>query len=433
MENYRPISILPFLSKVVEKLIVIRLNKYLEKYNILTNAQFGFRKGYSTSTAIFTSVDAVRKYMDNGFLVAGIVIDFAKAFDSLNHVILKAKLERYGINGTPLSLIENYLKDRQQIVHIGKFQSEIKSINLGVPQGSILGPILFLLYINDLPLQLVHASPVLYADDTNLLIADRNERALITKVNEELKHLYLWCSSNAIQLNPQKTVYMLFHSEAKRVEELSPVIYNSSLIARTNNTKFLGIVIDNHLKFTDHIRLIMKKASYGLHVLARSRHFFTSDILVNLYYAFVHCHINYGIVVWGCTYKTHLLPIFRLQKRALRVVLRCTSNEIVNMFEFFDVLNVYNLVTYNIAQLMFQILHDKLNINTVCLQPSHRTTDAIPQRLLLPKIRTNYGKNTLEFTGAACWNSLNAETQILTSFGLFKKSVKQHLMSENCM
>lgn len=175
----------------MEKLNVIRLNAYLETYNILRNAQFGFRKGYSTSTAILTFVDAVWKYIHNGFSAAGIFIDFGKAFDSLNHGILKAKLERYGINVTPLSLIENYLKDKQQIVHVGKIQSEVETINLGVPQGSILGSILFLLYINDLPCKLVHASPVLYADDTNLLIADRNERAVITKVNEELQNLYL--------------------------------------------------------------------------------------------------------------------------------------------------------------------------------------------------------------------------------------------------
>ena len=215
ISNYRPISILPSFSKIFEKLVYNRLMNYLNKYFVLSKNQYGFRSNYSTSLAILEMVDKISEAIDNKYYSLGIFIDLSKAFDTLNHDIMLGKLEYYGIRGQALFWFKSYLQNRSQYVTYNGCESPHLPISCGVPQGSILEPILFLIYINDIinVSELLHS--ILFADDTNLFAFHRDLNSLVDLINKELKVLSLWFKVNKLSLNVDKTVFMVFTSNQK--------------------------------------------------------------------------------------------------------------------------------------------------------------------------------------------------------------------------
>lgn len=215
--NYRPISTLSAFTQIFEKLVYKQLISYIEKYNILTECQFGFRKGHSTEQAIIEITDNLRKSIDNNLYTCGVFLDFAKAFDTVNHKILLAKLEKYGIRGTPLKWFNSYLTDRQQYVEIHNVRSSIKTVICGIPQGSTLGPLLFLLYINDIVNSSDKLSFRIFADDTNIFASSKNAKELESTINQELVRVKNWCDINKLSINLQKTNYMIIKSPQKKM------------------------------------------------------------------------------------------------------------------------------------------------------------------------------------------------------------------------
>ena len=204
--NYGPISILPSFSKIYEKIISNRILSYVEKYGILAKSQFGFRKKHSTYMAMMQLYDKVSEAIDKNEFCVGIFIDLSKAFDTINHDILLQKLYTYGIRGIPNLLIKNYLENRKQFVDYKNCQSNMNDITCGVPQGSILGPLLFLLYINDMSKISKLLYFILFADDTNILYSNRDIWQLMNIVNSELKNLSDWFKANKLSLNIKKPI-----------------------------------------------------------------------------------------------------------------------------------------------------------------------------------------------------------------------------------
>lgn len=240
ISNYRPISILPFLSKVVEKLIKQRLSNYLQKFRLLTPIQFGFRRGLSTNLALTALTDKLKTEIDKGKYVGSVFIDFTKAFDSINHDILFCKLASLGINGPALQLLRNYLHNRTQTVSISGVLSETKTVNKGVPQGSILGPLLFLIYINDLPNCLTSVTDcILYADDTTIFTAQEKLSSVISQLNHDLANISYWCHNNQLLINPSKTKFVVFSTPTKPRDHLNPVYINNHAIVATDECTFL--------------------------------------------------------------------------------------------------------------------------------------------------------------------------------------------------
>ena len=255
--NYRPISILPVLSKILEKVVLKRLLDFLNKHDILNSSQFGFRKHHSTTLALIDLIDNISNSLDNKDYTIGVFLDLSKAFDTINHEILLNKLSYYSIRGRQLTWFSNYLSNRQQYVNFNGTSSQRNIIKCGVPQGSILGPILFLLYINDILNSSSFFKFILFADDTNIICSDKSLTTLLHNVNVEMNKVSLWLKANKLTLNTMKTKFMLFVPKNKRVNTDTVKLYiDGSEIEQTKIQKFLGVIINSQLDWKHHINYI---------------------------------------------------------------------------------------------------------------------------------------------------------------------------------
>ena len=283
--------------------------------NLITIEQFGFRTGHSTELAAIQLVDPLTKQMDMGEVPTNIYIDLSKAFDTLDHSILLAKLNYYGVCGLENILFREYLSGRHQYVDYNDAKSETKSVSIGVLQGSILGTLLFLIYINDLPSVTPIFYMVMYADDTTLY-CNLNGVNSEVNINNELSKISEWLSSNKLSLNIKKTKFMVFHTPQRRVNY--PVLkLNNVNIERVSQFNFLGVVVNSTLKWDKHIAHISLIISRATGVIFRLRRIYPREILLTLYNTLILPHLSYCILVWGSKIKNNH-PLLLLQKKAVR-------------------------------------------------------------------------------------------------------------------
>ncbi len=334
-DNYRPISLLPNFSKVLEKVMSNRLTLFLESNNLLCNEQFGFRKGHSTLHPLVHFLNHVAEAKNANKYTISIFCDLKKAFDTVNHKILLKKLSNIGVRGVELEWFADYLSNRKQFVHINGKNSTLLEIILGVPQGSILGPLLFLIYINDLP-DCNSLKNSLFADDTSLLESHESLPVLVSKINTEFQKVITYFKINKLALHLDKTKFIVFFQNKGTPSPNIVFNYNNlntptldpALIfpmACVNDLavpkiKFLGVQIDPFLNFKEHLQLINNKLSTGLFFLRTVRNFLNEKALKYLYYSLVHCHIIYAIHIYSSASESLLKSIFLKQKNAIRII-----------------------------------------------------------------------------------------------------------------
>ena len=324
--NYRPISVIQAVAKIFEKIIFDQLSAYLQANKLLADSQSGFRKNHSTMTALLDATDEWPLNIDKGLVNAIVFIDLKKAFDTVDHKILLTKLEMYGIRDMSLKLFESYLTDRQQKCNINGTLSNPMPISCGVPQGSALGPLLFLIYINDLPNCLQHSTPRMYADDTGLTIASISPTEIETKMNTDLSNINKWLYANKLSLNIAKTEFMLVTSRQKlRTMATYPKInINGQPVTEVEVSESLGLHIDNTLSWNNQIDHITKKVSAAIGAIKRIRPFVTQTTLLSMYHSWIQPHFDYCSEVWGNigVVLTHKLQ--KLQNRAVRIITSST-------------------------------------------------------------------------------------------------------------
>ena len=282
VSNYRPISILPVISKLFERCMSQRIINFLARFSILSPSQFGFLKGKSTTDAFVKITEYVYSCLNAKHHGMGIFIDLKKAFDTVNHRILLMKLERYGVRGLPLAWLTSYLRNRRQFVSVEGRCSRQKTSNIGIPQGSILGPILFLIYINDITLISEIFTVISYDDDTTFLIDNSNYNSLILQINNELLKRNQWLMANKLSLNLDKTFKLLFSYQHDATESYLDVIFNHNTINMEEKGEFLGLTIDSNIKFTHHIRNISSKIFRSVGVFYKLKNLLPDKILLNL-------------------------------------------------------------------------------------------------------------------------------------------------------
>ena len=297
--NYRPISLLSNINKIFEKLMYTRLYNFLDIHNCIYNLQFGFREKHSTNHALFSITEKIREALDNNNFACGICIDLQKAFDTVDHNILLQKLNHYGIRGIANNWFNSYLSNRTQFVSINGFQSKTKNISIGVPQGSVLGPLLFLIYINDLNVAINYAIVHHFADDTNLLITGKSLKTIKKHTNIDLKLLCNWLKANKISLNSSKTEAILFRHPNKNIDYDLKLKIDGKRIFLTNSVKYLGIHLDPHLHWKYHIHELSMKLSRATGMLSKIRHYVSYNTLISIYYAIFSSHMTYGCQIWG--------------------------------------------------------------------------------------------------------------------------------------
>ena len=432
--NYRPVSVLPLFSKILEHLMYTKLLTFINKNKLLYSYQFGFRRGHSPDLALICLVDRISNALENGEYVFGLFLDFSKAFDTVNHDILFTKLECLGIRDTPLQWFKSYLSDREQYVIYNETCSSYKTISCGVPQGSILGPLLFLLYINDLANVSNVLFSLLFADDSNMFVSGKNPDELLNIMNAEMTKIVNWLRTNKLSLNLKKTHFIIFRKKRGKITLQNDLIIDDVVINRTNHTRFLGVIVDQHLTFESHVKYIKGKISRGIGILYKAKRILKESSLLTLYYAFIYPYFTYCITVWGNTYPSIIDPLIKCQKRAVRIVKGAGKYDHTSpIFYNLKILNLRRLYVYFVQIFLYkykrqELLESSMDFFTVVSTIHQHNTRQISQ-YRAPLAICFQRSSALKCSGAKIYNNLISVTNYTCALPIFKYEMRNTLSS----
>lgn len=435
LNNYRPISLLPAISKILEKLVFTRLSNYLVDKNVLDDRQYGFRKKASTIDAISDLYSSILKSLEKNEKVLAVFCDLSKAFDTLNHTILLKKLNHYGIRGVALEWFTNYLKERKIYTYFNNTEStSTENVEYGVPQGSVLGPLLFILYINDLKNSLENSSAILFADDTTLYNNNKSEEILFRETNVDLDLISNWFKANKLSINALKTKYILFRKKTHKISSFHNLTLDGKILERVQSTCFLGMHFDEILSWNTHIDNLHKKLSSCLYALNCSKRLIDKRNKIKLYYALFESRLRYGINLWYNTTKQNINKITKLQKRALRIIYNEKYNASTEpLFKQSKIMNIHGLYEKDILTMMYKFYHYKTlpYLDNIFTRNNdiHRHNTRHRHDPHIQSYKLQISLNSFLHKAPFMWSSIDMSIKSAPSLYSFNRRLKKHLLT----
>ena len=436
MSNYRPISNLPFLSKIIEKVVHKQLTDFLALSNGFDVFQSGFRPHHSTETALIKVFNDIHLNTDNGKISVLVLLDLSAAFDTVDHNILLGRLENWlGFSGTVLDWFKSYLKDRDYFVSIGNHKSELTKMACGVPQGSILGPLLFNIYM--LPLaQIIENNKICYhsyADDTQIYITiSPGDYSPIQALSGCIQQINSWMCQNFLQLNKNKTEVIVFGAKEERLKVCTQL--QSLMLETTNEARNLGVVMDSDLSLNSHIKSITKSAYYHLKNISRIKGFMSQKDLEKLVHAFIFSRLDYCNGVFTGLSKRSIKQLQLIQNAAARVLTKTKKiDHITPVLRSLHWLPVCQRIDFKILLLVYKALNGLgpkyISDLLIRYEPSRPLRSSGTGLLFVPRVKTKHGQSAFSFYAPHIWNKLPETCRSAATLSSFKTSLKTLLFA----
>ena len=424
--NYRPVSLLPLPGKLLEKIVHSKLSKHLDNNSLLTDSQNGFRKNRSTVSSIANFSDDVLRAMNEAKVTVATFIDLRKAFDTVNHVVLQKKLRHMGVTGKILDWCVSYLTGRSQKTVANGVISDPREVTYGVPQGSVLGPLFFLAYINDMSDSVEDVKLSLYADDTVLYDSGENIGNCVRKIQDNLNRFSEWCHRNALKINADKIKVLIFGT-SKRVKKVGQIQLNidEKPIQQVPSYKYLGMTLDSSLSYKPHLATVVRTVSHKIYLLSRVRKFMSNRSALLVYKTMILPFFDYADVVYHNAGANELDKLQRLQNRALKLCLgfhKREDTEVVHRTAKVPLLE--NRRRSHVYTFMYKRKELKHNLDT----PRICTRSADAPKFILPTPNLECYKRSLEYSGAKAWNTLPKELKLIPNYLSFKNQIHKRLM-----
>ena len=435
--NYRLISVIGHIAKMIESLIGVQMIDYLEEYNFISLDQSAYLKRHSTITSLHRVIDDWLESMNDEMLIGAVFYDISKCFDSINHSLLLRKMSKYGFCGIEQTWFNSYLNSRKQKVNLNGQQSSFLLITDGVPQGSVLGPLLFMLFINDISnFTTDDCSLNLFADDSISYVAAHNIGELQMKLQKCVDGISQWYFKNRLTVNANKCKMMILGTSARlKLASINDfnVMYEGNPLDLVEKTKNLGLHLSSDLNWDTHIMELCKNLNYYLHLLRRLKRVLPKDLLMTVYKAYFQSKFDYGISVWGCTTQSNIDKIQRMQNRVARIITGCYDFINTRGLDLVDELNLQNITekgNYFLCNLMFKSIHglaptylsDSIVMNADVNE--HNTSGAQNRNVYQPRPRIEKYKNSFLYKAGELWNALPPSVKESPDLDTFKQRYK---------
>lgn len=437
--NYRPVSILCTLSKVIERIVFEQVNKYLATHNLIYELQSGFRKSHSTDTCLLYLTDYIRQEVDKGNLCGMVMLDLQKAFDTVDHSILLTKLRAIGCNNTAVKWFESYLQNRKQVVDVGGALSKPQTVQCGVPQGSVLGPLLFLLYINDLK-SVCSCELFLFADDSALVFSHKDKKIVESILSCELLNVSKWLAYNRLSLHLGKTESILFGSRVKLNKNPGfAVLAGNAALQAKDSVSYLGCVLDSQLSGVEQAQKVITKVNQRVRFLARIAKYLDTKAMMTLAGAIIQPYYDYAC----CSWYNGLSKYFKnklqtSQNKLVRIILNLPPRTHLDPIHFqrlgwlkveervcqIEITMVHKILKGDVPKYLSNFFRRVRDVHSHSTRGS--ATDFVP-----PRVQTKVGKDSFLSVASSMWNRLPSNVKTISNLDGFKRALKTWIRGQS--